>query len=104
MNHRPVSVESKSKAWPRRIAWGPNGGNLTTSAALKAINHDRMAVASALLGTMRRLFAGIGVAIAVALLGEADGTDLLAGAHRVWIFVAAVTLAMIPAAMFLERD
>lgn len=85
-------------------AGGALCGNLTTSAALKAIDRDRMAVASAALGTMRRVFAGIGVAIAVALLGEADGAALLAGAHRVWMFVAAVTLAMIPASMFLERE
>lgn len=80
-------------------------GNLTTSAALRTVDSQRMAVASAMLSTSRRVFAGIGIAIAVVLLGESDGAELLAGAHRVWVFVAIVTLAMIlPTLALSSRD
>lgn len=78
-------------------------GSLTTSAALRRIDGPRMAVASASLSTLRRVCAGIGVAIAVVLLGEAEGPALLGGARRVWVFVAVVTLAMIPPIAMLKH-
>ncbi|MFT4595948.1 MAG: NTE family protein [Paracrocinitomix sp.] len=78
-------------------------GSLTTSAALRYVEVDLMAVSSAALSTLRRLCAGIGIAIAIVLLGEAEGPELLDGARRVWAFVGLVTLAMIPPTLFLRR-
>ena len=82
---------------PASILLGLGGGvcgTLTTSAALYDLPGGRLGAANSVNQLIRRVSGTIGVAAAVALLGEAKGQLLLTPARRVWVMVSLAHLAM----------
>jgi EmrB/QacA subfamily drug resistance transporter len=82
---------------PASILMGMGGGicgTLTTSAALYDLPAGTLGAANSVNQLIRRVCGTIGVAFAVALLGEAHGVALLASARRVWLMVSLAHLAM----------
>jgi EmrB/QacA subfamily drug resistance transporter len=82
---------------PASILMGAGGGicgTLTTSAALYDLPGGTLGAANSVNQLIRRVCGTIGVALAVALLGETEGIALLAPARRVWVMVSLAHLAM----------
>jgi EmrB/QacA subfamily drug resistance transporter len=82
---------------PASLLMGAGGGicgTLTTSAALYDLPSGRLGAANSVNQLVRRVSGTIGVALAVALLGEAKGVGLLTPARRVWVMVSLAHLAM----------
>ena len=76
---------------PASVLLGAGGGicgTLTTSAALYDLPGATLGAANSINQLIRRVCGVIGVAVAVALLGEAKGQSLLAPARRVWVMVS----------------
>lgn len=69
-------------------------GTMTVGAALGAIPAQSMGAGNSLLQLVRRMGGAIGVAVAIALLGNGTGDALLPGARRVWLMVTVVHIAM----------
>lgn len=70
-------------------------GTLTSGGALAALPAGRLGAGNSLQQLVRRMGGAIGVALAYVFLGDAKGTELLAGGRRVWWMVAAVHLILI---------
>ncbi len=82
---------------PASILMGAGGGicgTLTTSAALYDLPGGTLGAANSVNQLIRRVSGTMGVAAAVALLGESEGAALLAPARRVWVMVSLAHLAM----------
>jgi MFS family permease len=82
---------------PASVLMGLGGGicgTLTTSAALYDLPGATLGAANSVNQLIRRVSGTIGVAVALALLGEATGADLLVPAKRVWVMVSLAHLLM----------
>jgi MFS family permease len=82
---------------PASVLMGIGGGicgTLTTSAALYDLPGATLGAANSVNQLIRRVCGTIGVAVAVALLGEAKGPSLLTPARRVWVMVSLAHLLM----------
>ncbi len=82
---------------PASVLMGMGGGicgTLTTSAALYDLPGATLGAANSVNQLIRRVCGVIGVAVAVALLGEAKGQSLLTPARRVWVMVSLAHLLM----------
>lgn len=96
-----LTVDAEPDLWgallPGLLLFGAGGGVvgiITTGAALHDLPEAQLGAANAAHQTARRLSSAVGVALMVALLGEADGADVLAGARRVWVLVAVAHVLM----------
>jgi NTE family protein len=69
-------------------------GTMTTGAALASLPQSMLGAGNSLVQLVRRIGGAVGVALAVALLGEGRGTDLLPGARRVWMLVTVIHIGM----------
>jgi NTE family protein len=79
-------------------------GNFATAAALRAVPSELLASANALHQMGRRVGGAFGVALSIALIGEAkDSSRLLDGARRVWVLMLVVH-AIMAALIVLARD
>jgi EmrB/QacA subfamily drug resistance transporter len=84
---------------PGALLFGLGGGmagTLATGAAMTALPDTMLGSGNSVIQLVRRMGGALGVALAVALLGEGSGAALLGGARRVWFAVAAFHLLMIP--------
>ena len=82
---------------PASVLMGLGGGicgTLTTSAALYDLPGATLGAANSVNQLISRVCGVIGVAVAVALLGEAKGPSLLTPAKRVWVMVSLAHLLM----------
>ncbi len=70
-------------------------GTLVSGAALASLDARFLGAGNSLQQLVRRLGGAAGVAVCIAVLGEADGVELLGGARRVWMMTAAFHLAML---------
>jgi NTE family protein len=70
-------------------------GNFATAAALRAVPGELLASANALHQMARRVGGAFGVALSIALLGEAKNPSvLIGGARRVWVLMIVVHATM----------
>jgi EmrB/QacA subfamily drug resistance transporter len=82
---------------PATLLMGAGGGicgMLTTAGALSRLPESVMGAANGAHQVFRRIFGLIGVAVALAVLGEAKGADLIGPARVVWLIIAVAHLAM----------
>ena len=82
---------------PAALLMGFGGGicgTVTTGAALSALPQSMLGAGNSVQQLARRVGGALGVAAAVALLGEATGPALLSGARRVWWMVAIIHCLM----------
>jgi EmrB/QacA subfamily drug resistance transporter len=82
---------------PATLLMGAGGGicgMLTTGGALSRLPDSVMGAANGAHQVFRRIFGLIGVAVALAVLGEAKGADLLGPARVVWLIIALAHVAM----------
>ncbi len=96
-----LTIDADPDLWgallPGLLLFGAGGGVvgiITTGAALHDLPEAQLGSANAAHQTARRLASAVGVALMVALLGEADGPELLDGAQRVWVLVLATHVVM----------
>jgi EmrB/QacA subfamily drug resistance transporter len=72
-------------------------GTVTTGAALAALPSSALGAGNSIVQLVRRMGGALGVAVGLALLGEAGGPALLDGARRAWVFTGAIHLAIVAA-------
>jgi EmrB/QacA subfamily drug resistance transporter len=78
---------------------------VSNSAALKGVAPDDLSAANATFNTMRFLGMAIGVAVAVAMIGDLDRADLVAAFDRAWlVFAIVMTAAPLVLAFWYPRD
>ena len=69
-------------------------GTVTTGASLAALPRGLLGAGNSIIQLVRRMGGAFGVAIGLALLGDATGPALLGGAKRAWVLVAIIHAAM----------
>jgi EmrB/QacA subfamily drug resistance transporter len=82
---------------PATLLMGAGGGicgMLTTGGALNNVPESMLGAANGAHQVFRRIAGLIGVAVALAILGESKGNDLLGPARVVWFVIAVAHLAM----------
>jgi EmrB/QacA subfamily drug resistance transporter len=82
---------------PATLLIGAGGGvcgMLTTGGALEAMPPDTLGSANSAHQLFRRIAGTMGVAVALAMLGDRKGTDLLGGAKTVWLMIVIAHIAM----------
>jgi EmrB/QacA subfamily drug resistance transporter len=82
---------------PATLLIGAGGGvcgMLTTGGALEAMPPDTLGSANSAHQLFRRIAGTLGVAVALAMLGDRKGTDLLGGAKAVWLMIVIAHIAM----------
>lgn len=83
---------------PMALAFGFGcgmSGTVTTGAALASLPQSLLGTANSIVQLARRFGGALGVAVGIAVLGEASGDAILSGARRVWLLVAILHLAMV---------
>jgi NTE family protein len=83
--------------FPASMMMGAAGGvcgMLTTSAALRNLPGDRLGAANGAHQLLRRIAGLVGVTVALALIGDASGPEILDAARKVWLLIAVAHLAM----------
>lgn len=99
-----VTARTDSHVWvsyvPMALVFGfgcGTCGTVTTGAALAALPSRSLGAGNSIIQLVRRMGGALGVAFGIALLGEASGDSLLAGARRVWLLVAVLhVLVVVP--------
>jgi EmrB/QacA subfamily drug resistance transporter len=96
-----VTMSAEPSFWgsyaPMALAFGlGNGmcGTVVTGAALGALPGADLGTGNSIVQLTRRMGGAFGVAVGLALLGEASGPDLLDGARRAWLLVAVLHAAI----------
>jgi EmrB/QacA subfamily drug resistance transporter len=78
---------------------------VSNSAALRDLPHDDLSAANATFNTMRSLGMAIGVAVAVAIIGDLERVDLVAAFDRAWlVFTLIMAAAPVVLAIWYPRD
>jgi EmrB/QacA subfamily drug resistance transporter len=96
-----LTATTKPSFWlvflPATLLIGAGGGvcgMLTTGGALEAMPPDTLGSANSAHQLFRRVAGTMGVAVALALLGDRKGVDLLGSAKAVWLMIAVAHVAM----------